>query len=118
MSLPMELIKRDLYLYEIEDQIKLRRNLILDKNKALNKKKKGNHFLQEVKEDYQKYYDYLIHEKKREYESMKLLQSYLEELIQTQKMTNMDFKNAKYEQKQILNEMDKIKMELDNLTKR
>jgi SMC interacting uncharacterized protein involved in chromosome segregation len=48
---------------------------------------------------------------------MKLLQSYLEDLIQTQKMTNMDFKNAKYEQKQILNEMDKIKMELDKLIK-
>ena len=33
MNLPMDLVKKDLYLYEIEDQIKLRRNLILEKNK-------------------------------------------------------------------------------------
>ena len=113
----MDLVEKDLYLFEIEDQIKMRRNLILEKNKALNKKKKVNHFLEDVKNDYQKYHDYIIHEKRQQYDSMKLLQTYLEDLIKTDKMTNADFKNAKYEQKQILNEMDKIKMELDNLTK-
>ena len=117
MNLPMELVERDLYLYEIEDQIKLRRNLILEKNKALIKKKRVNHFLEEVKNDYHKYRDYVIREKRQQYESMKLLQSYLEDLIQTNKITSMEFKNAKHEQKQILHEMDKIKMELDDLTK-
>ena len=115
MNLPMDLVKKDLYLYEIEDQIKLRRNLILEKNKALIKKKKTNHFLEEVKNDYQKYHEYIIHEKQQQYDSMKLLQSYLEDLIKTDKITKMELKTAKYEQKQILDELDKIKMELDQI---
>lgn len=114
----MDLVKKDLYLYEIDDQIKLRRNLILEKNKSLNKKKKTNHFLEEVKNDYQKYYDYIKHEKQQEYEHMKLLQGYLEELIKTNQINNIELKNAKYEQKQILDEMDKIKMELDQIITR
>ena len=114
----MDLVKKDLYLYEIEDQIKLRRNLILEKNKSLIKKKKTNHFLEEVKNDYQKYYEYIIYEKQQEYEYMKLLQGYLEELIKTNKINNIELKNAKYEQKQILDEMDKIKMELDQIIKK
>lgn len=111
----MDLVKKDLYLYEIDDQIKLRRNLILEKNKSLNKKKKTNHFLDEVKNDYQKYYEYIKHEKQQEYEYMKVLQGYLEELIKTNQINNIELKNAKYEQKQILDEMDKIKMELDQI---
>lgn len=118
MNAPMDLVKKDLYLYEIDDQIKLRRNLILEKNKSLNKKKKTNHFLEEVKNDYQKYYQYIIHEKQQQYDSMKILQVYLEDLIKMDKINNIELKNAKYEQKQILDEMDKIKMELDQIIKK
>ena len=82
------------------------------------KKKKTNHFLEEVKNDYQKYYEYIIHEKQQEYEYMKVLQGYLEDLIKTNKINNIELKNAKYEQKQILDEMDKIKMELDQIIKK
>lgn len=113
----LSLSVRDLYLFDIEDQINSRRQLILDKGKALHKKQKVNKFLEDVKNDYKKYYDYIITEKQQQYNSMQTIQSYLEDLIKTEKIANHEMKTAKYDQKQILTEMDKIKIELDKLLK-
>ena len=115
MSVPlkMTLAERDLYLYNIEDQINARRIFILDKGKTIEKKKKVNRFLEEVKNDYQKYYQYIINEKQQQYKSMKVLQNYLDDLIKTEKITNNEISNVKHDQKEILSEMDKIKTDLN-----
>ena len=111
----MSLFERDKYLYDIEDEIKARRELILKKGKTLEQKQKINHFLQEVKQDYQKYYQYIVNEKHQQYNSMKVLQSYLDDLIKTDKFTSNEIDNMKNDQNELLLEMDKIKNELDKI---
>jgi hypothetical protein len=111
--LQMTLAERDLYLYDIEDQINARRKLILEKGKTMQKKKKVNQFLEGVKSDYQKYYQYIINEKQQQYNSMKVLKNYLDDLIKTEKITNNEISNVKHDQKEILSEMDKIKTDLN-----
>jgi len=106
---------RDLFLYDIEEQIVVRRQLIIEKNKEIKKKEKVNHFLQDVANNYKKYYDYIIEERQQQYNSMKTLQSYLDDLMKTDKLANYELKQAKQDQKELLKEMDKIKLELDRL---
>ena len=115
MPVNISLSERDIYLYEIEDQINARRELILKKKKMLDTKQNVNHFLEGVKSDYQKYYQYIINEKQQQYNSMKVLQNYLDDLIKTSKFTNHEIHNVNHDQKELLSEMDKIKTELDKL---
>ena len=109
------LSERDLILYDIEDQIVARRQLILEKVKEVKKKEKANHFLQDVATDYRKYYDYIMQERQQQYHSMKTLQLYLDDLIKTEKLATHELKQAKRDQQELLREMDKIKVELDKL---
>lgn len=115
VALQMSLAERDLYLYEIEEQIKARRKLILEKGKTIKKKQKVNQFLEGVKNDYEKYYNHIVNEKQQQYNSMKVLQNYLDDLIKTEKITNHEVNNVKHDQKEILFEMDKIKTDLNKL---
>jgi len=115
---PMDLSKRDLYLNQIENEINARRDFILKKGQALEKNRKANEFLEGVKNDYRKYYDYIIREKRQQYESMKILQQYLDDLTKTEKLADHEMNNLKYDQSELLLEMDKIKTELDKITRK
>ncbi len=47
--------------------------------------------------------------------AMKILEDYIKNVIITNKLTDEDLENARLEQKQILNELDSLKYELDKL---
>ena len=113
----LSLAQRDKLLQKIDNEINARRKLILEKTTKIDKKKKVNHFLVGVKEDYDKYYNYILDEKKQQYNSMMIIKNNLDDLIKTEKMANNQLKNVKNDQNNILHEMDKIKIELDKLIK-
>jgi hypothetical protein len=113
MSLP--LAQRDLYLIQIQKEIKYKKNLLLKKKKDLDKKTKLNEFLDDVKDDYNKYYDYILNEKKQQYSALLLLKEYMNDLIQTENLVNDQLRVAKYDQKDIIREIDKVKADLDEL---
>jgi hypothetical protein len=111
----MDLARKDKLLLNIEKTIRDKKNMLINKKKYLVKKTKLNDYLENVKEDYQKYYEYIVKEKQQQYDSLVLLKEYLEDLMQTEKVVNTQFKTAKHDQKDIIQEIDKIKKELDNL---
>jgi len=113
MSLP--LAQRDLQLIQIQKEIKHKKNLLLKKKKDLDKKTKLNEFLDDVKDDYNKYYDYIVNEKRQQYSALLLLKEYMDDLIQTENLVNDQLRIAKHDQKDILREIDKVKSELDEL---
>lgn len=113
----MSLAKRDLYLIQIHDAIKNKRNSILEKNKELEKKKQINEFLDLVKTDYQQYYNHILQEKQKQYQAMELLNDYLNDLVTTNKVVDTELVKAKQDQRQILNEMDIIRKDIDEITK-
>jgi len=113
----MSLANRDKLLELIENEINLRRTLILNKSKKIDKKIKVNNFLEDVKQDYINYYKYIVEEKKQQYNSMLVIKKYLDDLINSEKLANNQLYNAKLEQNKILDEMDKIKTELNKLIK-
>jgi hypothetical protein len=113
MSLP--LAQRDLQLIQIQKEIKYKKKLLLKKKKDLDKKTKLNEFLDGVKDDYNKYYDYIVNEKKQQYSALLLLKEYIDDLIQTENLVNDQLRIAKHDQKDIIGEIDKVKAELDEL---
>jgi hypothetical protein len=109
------LAHRDLVLEQIEKQIKAKKQLLVNKSKDLKKKQDTNEFLDIVKNDYNKYYTYILKEKQQQYEAMNMLNNYLDDLIKSEKLVNNQLRTAKIEQGEILSEMNKIKTELDEL---
>ena len=90
--------------------------MILNKRKQLDKKQKINSFLDSVKNDYKKYFDYILREKQQQYYAMELLNKYVDDLIKTNKLAENDLENAKGDQYEILSEIGKIKKELDEIS--
>ena len=113
MSLP--LAERDLYLLQIEKEIKHKKGMLVKKKKELNKKHKLNHYLSDVKEDYNKYYDYIVGEKQQQYNALLLLKEYMSDLMKTEQLVDEQLRTAKHDQKDIIKEIEKVKVELDEL---
>lgn len=111
----LSLAQRDLYLLQIQKEIKHKKDLLLKKKKDLDEKSELNEFLDSVKNDYNKYYNYIIDEKKQQYFALLLLKEYMDDLIQTENLVDDQIKVAKHDQKDILKEIDHIKAELDEL---
>ncbi len=109
------LAERDLQLSHIENAIRNKKKLLVKKKGDLDKKFKLNQYLQGVKEDYNKYYDYILNEKQQQYNALVLLKEYMGDLMKTENLVDDQLRNAKYEQKNIINEIDKVKLELDEL---
>jgi len=111
----LTLADRDKYLQQIEGQIAAKRKLLLNKRNYLERTLKENAFLEGVKKDYQKYRDYVVQEKRDQLRAMNVLKQYTEDLVTSTKLTEANIKETKRDQKDILREMEKIKMELEEI---
>lgn len=111
----LSLGERDLYLLKIQTEIKNKKKLLIKKKKELDVKSKTNKFLNVVKADYNKYYIYILNEKKQQYNALMLLKEYMDDLIKTENLVDNKIRLAKYDQKDILNEIENVKQELDEL---
>jgi hypothetical protein len=111
------LSERDLQLKQIEHEIISRKNLLVKKKKELDEKQLLNGYLDEVKNDYIKYYDYIVEEKQKQYNALVLLKEYMDDLITTENLVDEQLRIAKHDQKDIIKEIDNVKIELDELVR-
>jgi iron uptake system EfeUOB component EfeO/EfeM len=111
----LSLAERDNYLDQIEQQIHSKRGLLIAKKKALEQNAKKNQFLNGISHDYQNYYNYIVKQKQDQLRSMELLKQYIGDINSSGNYTVKDLNKSKKEQKVILNEMGKIKSELDDI---
>ena len=116
-ELKMNVADRDNYLNQIEQQIKMKRQLLLEKRKYLEENVKENHFLANVRSDYKKYHDFILKQKQDQIKSMQFLNQYIDDLMISGKLTEHDIVNSKKEKQEIMGELDKIKKDLDGLIK-
>ena len=112
----MNIVDRDLYLIHIENEIEIKRNMLLEKQKKLEHHSKQNHFLEMVKQDYQKYHQTIMQQKQDQLKALELLNQYIHDLTISGKLSKQNIKDSHYEQKKILHEIKKIKKGVDELT--
>lgn len=108
-------MSQDDKLLHIQRQIKEKKEYLLDKHLSLRKITKTNSFLEDVKNDYTKYHEYIVQQKQDQIEALNLLNNYLKDLTLTGKISKQQVNDAKLEQQHILKELDAIKKSLDDI---
>jgi len=113
----LTLAERDKCLMNIESQIETKKNNLLEKQKKINKNIKFNQLLENIRNDYQKYYDYIIQQKREQIQAMNILNNYIRELKNSGNLSENNLKDASYEEKKILNEIKQIEHHMNHLLK-
>ena len=107
--------ERDNQFIQIQDLIDAKKKLLLDKQKKLRFISKQNRFLEAVKSDYAKYYNYISEQKRDQIRALHVLDEYIKDLTLSGKLTKHNIEDAKEEQAKILREVTSIKKGLDEL---
>ena len=106
---------RDKRINDLETEIKKKREFLLLKTKEIEQDKTNNIYLEGVAKNYKDYYDTVVKEKQQQYDAMMLLKEYLSDLINNEKISDKQLRDAKREQKDIILEMEKITNELKKI---
>ena len=100
---------------KIHDLIQAKKQTLQDKQKMLKKITHTNHFLNDVVNDYNKYYQVIIKQKQDQVTAMNILNEYLEDLAKTNQLSKNNIEDSKAEQVKILRELKHIQDNLDAL---
>ena len=65
--------------------------------------------------DYNQFHEYAIEQKQKEYRAMNLWKEYIADLVKTEKLLDNQLRTAKYDQKEVIGEIAKIKEEIVDL---
>lgn len=107
--------QRDMYLTKLQQAIKNKKMLLVQKKKEIGSKAKTNEFLQGIRSDYDRYYKHILYEKQQQYEALLLLREYVKDFAATENLVNDQLRSAKHDEKDIMTEIDKVKQDIDML---
>ena len=111
----MDIANQDKLLIVLNNEIKKKKKYLNKKYKDITETTKANSFLNNVKDDYDSYYNYIMDEREQQYKSLKTILDYLDRLILEEKLSDMYLQNVKKDQEHILIEMNHIKKDLDDI---
>jgi hypothetical protein len=109
------LVENDEKILQIEELIEAKRRMLLEKQKKLKNIFKQNQFLEAVKNDYTKYYDYISQQKQDQIKALGLLNGYIQDLSTSGQLSKHNIDDAKFEQEKILKEINEIKKGLETI---
>lgn len=107
----------DAKLRHIEKVIEYKRKLLLEKQRQFKTISKTNKYLEDIKDDYDRYHNYILKQKQEQIQALSILNQYITDLEESGKLTKHNINDAKFEKKRILNEIEYIKHKLDKLIK-
>jgi len=107
--------ERDDQFMRIQELIEAKKELLLQKQRKLKFISKQNHFLEEIKSDYTKYYDFITQQKRDQIRALQVLDEYIKDLTHSGKLTKHNIEDAKEEQNKVLGEIKSIKSSLDSI---
>ena len=102
------LVENDEKILQIEELIEAKRRMLLEKQKKFKNISKQNQFLEAVKSDYTKYYDYISQQKQDQIKALELLNGYIRDLSTSGQLSKHNIDDAKFEQEILLKEIDEI----------
>ena len=110
-----KIAERDKILDGIQSEINLQQLNVLRQMKDLEKNKEKNDFLKGVFEDYSKYRDFIINQKRDQKIFLEGLISYLEKTNATGEITERMIEKTKFEEKEIMGKLKDVKKQLNDL---
>lgn len=115
LPVQMDLASKDQQFIQLQQLIELKRKMLLDKQIKYKKISKQNHFLEEIKNDYSNYSNYIMKQKQEQIQALEILHNYVKDLTISGNLSKQNIKDAKYEQKKIIKELNSIKRNLDEV---
>jgi hypothetical protein len=121
---PMEMKNMNIMDYQEEAEseylqlqyiIQAKRNMLLKKQKRIQKIAKQNAFLENIKNDYLKYNNYIVKQKQDQITALSLLNTYIDDLSKSGELSQHNIRDAKIEQNKIVKELKAIKHGLDKV---
>jgi hypothetical protein len=112
----LTLAQRDLYLVHIEELIKDKQQFLFDKYNETHDLQQDNDYLKVIRNDYKHYYDYIKSQKREQITAMQFLNDYLDQIVEQGELTDRDLEKTRMDQRKILDEIEDIKIGLDELT--
>jgi hypothetical protein len=121
---PMEMKNMNIMDYQEEAEseylqlqyiIQAKRNMLLKKQKRIQKIAKQNAFLENIKNDYLKYNNYIVKQKQDQITALGLLNTYIDDLSKSGELSQHNIRDAKIEQNKIVKELKAIKHGLDKV---
>lgn len=110
-----ELVARDARQNQLIDLIRTKRAMLLKKQAEVEKKQKSNQFLKNVVKDYSRYRNHIVDMKRQQLSAMAMLQRYVSDLEKSKHTVGAQLREARRDQFELTNEMDKLRGELDEL---
>lgn len=106
--------QEDEYL-QLQYVIEAKRNMLLKKQRKIQRITKQNAFLEHIKNDYLKYNNYIVKQKQDQITALQLLNNYLDDLNKSGQLSEHNIQDAKIEQNKIVKELKSIKHGLDKI---
>jgi len=107
--------ERDDQFIKLQEMIDYKRKMLLEKQNKFRVISRQNRFLEAIKEDYEKYNQYIVQQKRDQITALQILDNYIKELTLSGKLSENNIEDAKVEQANILKELDTIKRNLDSI---
>ena len=115
MNAPVKI--NDAMFLQLQHVIEAKRNMLIEKQHKLKKISKQNAFLQEIRNDYLKYNDYIVKQKQDQISALNSLNNYIHDLTRSGNLSKNNIKDAKMEQRKIVKELNSIRYGLDKIIK-
>jgi len=112
----MNLAKRDQLIELLQSEVDNTQDTIMEYLRDADDVQKDNEFLESVTNDYKKYHEYILQQKKQQKQHIEMLSNYLDRNLQEADISLEMAKRARWQQNQILGELEKVKTELDKIT--
>ena len=111
----MPLVERDNQFMQIQQLIDAKRDLLYKKQKNMKSIQKQNQFLGAIRDDYRKYNNYITEQKHDQIKALQIINSYINDLTETGKLSKYNIEDAKVEQDKIMQEVNLIRAGLDEI---
>lgn len=89
---------------------------LIEDLKKLDESEKTNEFLESIKNDYLRYQNIILKQKREQERVLLNILDYLDQLSETQSMTKYSLNHAQHEQKRLLNEIKELQNDIDKIS--
>lgn len=112
----MELAVRDNVIFQMKLELENRKRILCAKRKQLKQITSENTMLNGVLADYDKFNKHIIKQKQEQILFLNMLHEYVTNITKDINITNSQLNESRIEQREILNEINSLKSELNELT--
>lgn len=99
----------------LENEVMYKKTVLVDDLERLEEEREETEFLNEIAEDYKKYNQFILQQKKMQVKELMKILDYIDELTETQAVTKYTLNHTQNEQKRVIDEIKSLQSEMDKL---